>query len=169
VKRLFPVLAIILRWGISHSNAAEPPSNAAIMDIFVNTNFRQLNRFEQLPKEVRQNLAMHLVGRATGTGTVVANPDERFNATDIVDPKYPMRRLMFAGEAPRAWFVYYEHAGHYHLIIYWAGRVEPVFAGRFVTEFRDGSLENPPSTIVQLKERFEAGRVEDDAIENLDW
>jgi hypothetical protein len=79
---------------------------------------------------------------------------------------------VFGGEAPQSWFIYYEHGGialHYHLIVYKAGSQEPAFAGRFVTQVRGDKLERPPSSIRQLKEWFNSGRVRDDAIKNNDW
>jgi hypothetical protein len=51
----------------------------------------------------------------------LADRDERFNATDLVDDRLPMRRLVFAGGTATAWFVYYEHGGigyHRHLVIF---------------------------------------------------
>jgi hypothetical protein len=51
----------------------------------------------------------------------LANPEERFNSTDIIDTRYPMRRLVLAGVESRSWFVSYEHGGrgyHRHLVVF---------------------------------------------------
>ena len=51
----------------------------------------------------------------------LANPGERFNSTDIIDTRYPMRRLVLAGVESRSWFVSYEHGGrgyHRHLVVF---------------------------------------------------
>ena len=66
----------------------------------------------------------------------LANPGERFNRTDVVDPRYPMRRLVLAGLGTRSWFVSYEHGGrgyHRHLVVYVQrdGRPALAYAGTF--------------------------------------
>ena len=46
----------------------------------------------------------------------------RFNATDVVtDGTGPMRRLLFAGNGPGLWFIFYEHGGigcHQNLVVF---------------------------------------------------
>src|SRR5262245_40596960 len=69
----------------------------------------------------------------------LANPGERFNRTDVVDSRYPMRRLVLAGLGARSWFVSYEHGGrgyHRHLVVYAQrdGRPMLAYAGTFVSE-----------------------------------
>ena len=45
-------------------------------------------------------------------GIPIANPEEAFNSTDVIDPKMTSRRLIFAGEANDMVFVYSESGGY---------------------------------------------------------
>jgi hypothetical protein len=41
----------------------------------------------------------------------LANPGTRFNATDVIEPDLPQRRLVFAGVCKDLWLIQYEHGG----------------------------------------------------------
>jgi hypothetical protein len=71
----------------------------------------------------------------------LANPGTLFNATDVVNSKLPMRRLIVAGGSPNSWFICYEHGGrgyHRQLVIFATDTDTPkiIFAGRFTAEVK---------------------------------
>lgn len=41
----------------------------------------------------------------------LANPGARFNATDVIEPGLPRRRMVFAGACENRWFIEYEKGG----------------------------------------------------------
>ena len=89
---------------------------------------------EQIPPGVMADLSARMKHDPR-----LANPGERFNRTDVVDPRYPMRRLVLAGLGARSWFVTYEHGGrgyHRHLVVYAQrdGRPMLAYAGTFGSE-----------------------------------
>ena len=150
--------------------AATPP-RPRLAALFASTNFRRLDRLEQLPEPIRNNLFSHFGKGEPGLKSPIANPNESFNPGDAIDVRYPMRRLVFAGSGETLWFAYYEHGGygfHYHLVIYQRGSTEPVFSGTFVPT-RAGRYREPPSTIDELKQWFNAGDIVGNAEETRDW
>ncbi len=148
-----------------------PTHRPAIAALFTSTNFRRLDRLEQLPEPVRNHLVSHFGPEPSGSKSVIANPNEPFNAGDAIDIRFPMRRLMFAGTSDSLSFVYYVHGGialHYHVVIYQRGVTEPVFSGTLIAS-RGGRYREPPATIDELKQWLNAGDVAGDATENRDW
>jgi hypothetical protein len=151
-------------------DAATPP-RSGVTAVFLSTNFRRLDRFEQLPEPIRNNLLSHFGKEWKGLKSPIADPKEPFNSGDAVDVRYPMRRLVFAGASDTLWFAYYEHGGiafHDHLVIYQRGVTEPVFSGTFVPT-RGGRYREPPATIDELKQWFTAGDIVGDSSQNHDW
>ncbi len=41
----------------------------------------------------------------------LANPGARFNATDVIEPGFPRRRMVYAGVCENRWFIEYEKGG----------------------------------------------------------
>lgn len=41
----------------------------------------------------------------------LANPGARFNATDVIEPGLPRRRMVYAGACENRWFIEYEKGG----------------------------------------------------------
>jgi hypothetical protein len=151
-------------------DAGNPP-RSSVLSLFVRTTFRRLDRFEQLPEPVRNNLLSHFGKGEPGLERTIANPGQPFNAGDAVDMRYPMRRLVFAGAGDGIWFAYYEHGGlafHEHLVIYQRGSAEPVFAGTFIPS-HGGHYREPPSTIDELKQWLAAGDITGNAAPSRDW
>ena len=62
--------------------------------------FTPIKSVSALPETVR-----------TRIGRDMANPGERFNATDVIVSDLPMRRLIFAGKSDRYYLVHYEVGG----------------------------------------------------------
>lgn len=150
---------------------AAAPHRPAVAVLFTSADFRRLDRFEQLPEPVRNHLLSHFGQGPSGSKSVIANPNDPFNAGDAIDIRYPMRRLMFAGTSDTLSFVYYVHGGialHYHVVIYQRGVTEPVFSGTLIAS-RGGRYREPPATIDELKQWLSAGDVVGNAADNRDW
>lgn len=83
---------------------------------FQNTQFDMVMRLESLPVDLRHALDQVIRGER------IANPEEQFEATDVIHYKsLPRRRLIFAGVSRKVSFVHYEHGGrglHQHLLIF---------------------------------------------------
>jgi len=69
--------------------------------------FILIKRVEELPETVRK---VYLTGNGVGSG--MANPDEKYNPTDVVDRKLPGRRLVVGGQRENLIFVHYEKGGY---------------------------------------------------------
>ena len=76
---------------------------------------KRINKAEKIQSNVSNTLYEKFAGEK------LANPDEKFNPSDVIDDNLPQRRLVFAGNSSNSWFVCYEHGGyglHCHLIIF---------------------------------------------------
>ncbi|HYX53325.1 MAG TPA: hypothetical protein VE783_07720 [Candidatus Limnocylindrales bacterium] len=72
--------------------------------------FTPIATISELPQPVKAALAM-----AFRQNTLqIADPGKPFNATDVVDERLPMRRLIFAGQAGERFVVHYERGGRGH-------------------------------------------------------
>jgi hypothetical protein len=76
----------------------------------------------------------------------LANPGDRYQATDVVnpgDPSLPVRRLVFAGKCEGFWFIHYEQGGigHSYAVVFFKdnphGEPSFVWGGRGFTRARD--------------------------------
>jgi hypothetical protein len=77
------------------------------IESFVSGNFAIINRMEDLPASVSV-----FYKEADGKRFTIANPGERFEATDVIyDASVPRRRLIFAGVVGDKCFVHYEEGG----------------------------------------------------------
>jgi len=128
------VVAVIL--SVSAPTPSMAASLPAALQSFLATDYTLIATVEGLPMPIQAAL----FGRMKHDPRL-ANPGARFNATDVVDPEYPMRRLIVAGHTPTSWFICYENGGRgYHrtLVIMAsdAGTPRIVFAGRFTATVR---------------------------------
>jgi hypothetical protein len=73
--------------------------------------FSIMRSTDEIPHELKQAFAA-----ATGEQQFsLANPGQKYQVTDVIDePGLPVRRLLFAGESRRCWFIHYEHGGLGH-------------------------------------------------------
>jgi hypothetical protein len=171
MKRSARHLTTLVLFLIPVTLGAAAPAHPRIAALFASTNFRRLDRLDQLPEPVRNNLVSHFGKGEPGSKSVIANPKEPFNAGDAIDIRYPMRRLVFAGTSENLSFVYYVHGGialHYHLVIYQRDSSEPVFTGTLIAS-RGGRYREPPATIDELKQWLNTGDVAVDADKTHDW
>lgn len=90
---------------IAHGSGATSARDSPLGDL-LRSKYRMAKTVDQIPQPVRTALF-----RLMKYDPRLANPAERFNATDVVDSRFPMRRLISAGGTDSSWFVYYEHGG----------------------------------------------------------
>jgi hypothetical protein len=97
---------------VSAPGAATP---AAVEDI-LSADYTRANTVDQIPWVV----LTALLGLMEHDPRL-ANPGDRFNATDVVDSELATRRLVFAAGTSTSWLIYYEHGGlgyHRHLVVF---------------------------------------------------
>jgi len=88
---------------------------------FLAADYEILQRVSDLPSGIRS-----LYTVKGGSHIAMANPGERFEATDnITDPTLPRRRLIFAGVSQDRAFVHYEEGGIAHSYVIELFRLEP--------------------------------------------
>ena len=77
---------------------------------FLEGDFAVIRDTKSLPQPVRQAFT-----EAGGSRLVLANPTQRFEATDVIrDTSLPRKRLIFAGVSGNKCFVHYEQGGLGH-------------------------------------------------------
>jgi hypothetical protein len=100
---------------------AAPNMSSAERQTLLTADYRILRTVAELPAGIRE-----LYTVKGGSGMAMADPGERFEATDeITDPNLPRRRLIFAGVAADRAFVHYEEGGIAHSYIVELFRLEP--------------------------------------------
>ena len=88
---------------------------------FLAADYEILQTVSDLPAGIRR-----LYTVKGGSHIAMANPGERFEATDnITDPTLPRRRLIFAGVSQDRAFVHYEEGGIAHSYLVELFRLEP--------------------------------------------
>jgi hypothetical protein len=114
---ILPAAALIYAWHLSSQLAREPwlTRNPALTALLT-ADYRPVSKVDSIPAAVRAALFSLMKDDPR-----LANPGERFNSTDVVDRRFPMRRLIVAGGLPTSWLVCYEHGGRgyvRHLVIF---------------------------------------------------
>lgn len=138
---MIQALVGIYAWHLSSQLAHEPwrTRNPALAQL-TTADYQPVSRVDDIPAGVRAALFGLMKHDPR-----LANPGERFNSTDVVDRRFPMRRLIVAAGLPTSWFVCYEHGGRgyvRHLVIFGVqgDKVELWFSGSVaanVTSLRD--------------------------------
>jgi hypothetical protein len=86
---------------------SQPNMSCAERLAFLSENYTILRRVTELPRGIQKLYTIKGESRVA-----MADPGERFQATDVVeDSTLPWRRLIFAGVAQDRAFVHYEHGG----------------------------------------------------------
>ena len=87
--------------------ASAKPAVSAESDIPIDTSrLIQVGSIEAFPKDVQR-----ILGRQNPGTEGIANSWEKFNATDVVDSRLPMRRFITGGVGPGSALVAYERGG----------------------------------------------------------
>lgn len=98
-----------------------PNMSSRERESFLAADYEILQTVSDLPAGIRS-----LYTVKGGTHIAMANPGERFEATDyITDPTLPRRRLIFAGVSQDRAFVHYEEGGIAHSYVIELFRLEP--------------------------------------------
>ncbi len=73
------------------------------VDIILQDEFVTYTSVDSIPKPLINAIANPVDAIA------IAEPDEEYNETHILDENRSSRRLIFAGHSEKHWFIYYEH------------------------------------------------------------
>lgn len=100
---------------------AAPKMSPAERQAFLTTDFKIVEKVADLPTGIRK-----LYTVKGGSHVAIADPGERFQATDVItDLNLPRRRLIFAGVAHDRAFIHYEQGGIAHFYVVELFRLEP--------------------------------------------
>lgn len=111
----FLVIGAYSHWKQSTIPLGEPPliknppaaMSLSGMQQFFDGDFQIVKDFKSLPHPVVMEFT-----ESGGSRLTIANPGEKFEATDVIwDASLPRRRLLFAGVSERKSFVLYEQGG----------------------------------------------------------
>jgi hypothetical protein len=105
---------------------ASPNMSAVERQTFLTADYKIVRKVADLPAGIRK-----LYTAKGGSRVAMADPGERFEATDvIIDPDLPGRRLIFTGVGQDRGFIHYEEGGIGHSYIVELFRLEsPDLAG----------------------------------------
>jgi len=99
---------------------ASPNMSSVERQTFLTADYRIVHKVADLPAGIRK-----LYTVKGGSRVAIADPGERFEATDVItDPDLPTRRLIFAGVAQDRAFIHYEEGGIAHSYIVELFRLE---------------------------------------------
>lgn len=120
-------------------------------DEFLDRDFTIVKDVRVLPSPVLEALT-----EQSGSRLVMANPGEKFEATDfILDSSLPQRRLIFAGVSGDRCFIHYERGGrgHSYIVAFFrlmsANSMEPLWSA-----YCDG----PAATFHDLRSKLATGK-----------
>jgi hypothetical protein len=139
-------LAVLFAWYLIYHLGFDSAILSARRNFPLTEQYALATTVQQIPPAVMADLSARMKHDPR-----LANPGERFNRTDVVDPRYPLRRVVLAGLGARSWFVSYEHGGrgyHRHLVAYAQrdGRPTLAYAGTFASE---------AATLEELRQLFD--------------
>src|SRR5262245_57085064 len=127
-------LAVLFAWYLASYLVSDSIITSARRSFPLTEQYTLARTVQEIPRAVMADLSARMQHDPR-----LANPGDRFNRTDVVDPRYPMRRLVLAGLGARSWFVSSDDGGrgyHRHLVVYAQrdGRPMLAYAGTFVSE-----------------------------------
>jgi len=122
----------------------------AVRQQFIDRDFTIVKDVKALPSVILDALT-----EQGGSRLVIANPGEKFEATDLIlDPSLPRRRLIFAGVSNDRCFIHYERGGrgHSYILVFFildsTSATKPLWSG-----YCDG----PAATMLQLRSNLANG------------
>ncbi len=123
----------------------------AAREEFLNGDFTIVKDVRVLPVPVREAL-----NEQGGSRLVMANPGEKFEATDyIVDSSLPQRRLIFAGVSGDRCFIHYERGGrgHSYIIAFFK-----VASAKSMEPLSSGYCDGPSPSLQDLRSKLATGK-----------
>ena len=128
------IVIAILVTATTGAVSASTASQDDAAQVFLTARYTFVTSVRRIPPSVMTELLVRMKYDAR-----LADPGASFNSTDVIDPSYPMRRLILAGIDARSWFVSYEHGGrgyHRHLVVFTErdGRPQLAYAGTFLPD-----------------------------------
>lgn len=130
--RIILLFIIILFASLTNAQDSSGISDTLSMPEYqlLENHFDEIRDIKAVPKSIIK--ALRTIAHSKEKN-FIANVNEKFNATDIVDNRYPSRRLIFAGKSHKLYFIYYECGGiGYHLSLIMfdmaSGNIKPVLA-----------------------------------------
>lgn len=128
------ILLFIIILVTSLSYAQDRPDNSDSLPMpeyqLLGSHFEEIRDIHDIPKSIIKALKTLAHSKEKN---FMAKVNGTFNSTDIVDDRYPNRRLIFAGKSDKLYFIYYECGGiGYHLSLVMfdksSGNIKPVLA-----------------------------------------
>lgn len=109
------LLTVFLFTSISYAQDSPGNSDSLSMPEYqlLGIHFEEIRDIHAVPKSIIKVLKTLAHSKEKN---FMAKVNGTFNSTDIVDSRYPNRRLIFAGKSDKLYFIYYECGGiGYHL------------------------------------------------------
>ncbi len=146
------IIAILLFSTVCHSSALHPVP----LQNFLAQKYQPITTVDGIPQNIKEALLKRMKHDPR-----IANPGEKFNKTDLINARYPMRRLVVAGKTDSSCFICYEHGGrgyHLELVIFNTEKEVPKleFVGRFFAKI---------SSLEQLVEAIRNDLIRDETVE----
>jgi len=123
----------------------------AAREEFLNGDFTIVKDVRVLPVPIREALS-----EQGGSRLVMANPGEKFEATDVIDDSsLPQRRLIFAGVSSDRCFIHYERGGrgHSYIIVFFK-----VTSAKSMEPLWNGYCDGPSSSFQNLRSKLATGK-----------
>jgi hypothetical protein len=143
---------------------SKPLSPLGCAQVVVDATGKPTGTFAALPNDIRSYLLARFPD-PYGLGMAgIAERDQPFNSTDVVEHNQPTRRFLLSGRHGNAFFLAYEHGGiayHQHLVVFQAhsGRFEPCFAALLSRRLANYPENNATSLLEDLRSQLRAGGV----------
>jgi hypothetical protein len=102
VKRLVPMVLVAVATGTAAADTGTPIDTRSLVEV---------HTLAALPRDVTS-----VLGRQKAGAQGIADVREKFNPTDVVDSRLPMRRFVVGGASSTSALVAYEQGGHSHSI-----------------------------------------------------
>jgi hypothetical protein len=142
--RIKSLVLSIVCWLPFVAVAQQDQSSVAEREHLLDGQLKVVSKTEGIPANVKQ--AFSKIAREPSFA--MANPGQKFQATDVVFRKLPWRRLVFAGVQNDRWFVHYERGGRAHSYYVVALKVDPHGDAHFVWGC---SVADSAKTVEQLR------------------
>ncbi|MCU7495997.1 MAG: hypothetical protein HF314_16945 [Ignavibacteria bacterium] len=130
--RIFFIFLATIFTSLSYAQDSTGSSDSLSLPEYqlLGSRFDEIRNIKDVPRSIIKELKAVAHSKEKN---FMANVNGTFNSTDIVDNRYPDRRLIFAGTSDKLYFIYYECGGiGYHLSLVMfditSGKIKPVLA-----------------------------------------